>query len=358
MDHLARRNFFTILILAAFCIHGCGAVPGAPAPVSLPNETKAAESSLSSLELISDFPFYTMRYEGDYGFKAYLESLNEQLSITDVPVGRRSEVQPLVNLPAFACTGFTARSPQGERLLGRNFDWYRHPALLLFTDSPDGYASASMVDISYLGYQGLLDMDDPAMLEDLLKAPYLPFDGLNERGLAVGMMAVPHGEGGADAHKATLDSLEVIRLLLDYAANLDEALVLMEKYNLDFNGGPPLHYLIADSSGASAVVEYIGGKLRIFRSDQPWQVSTNFLFSEIPLEHAGQQCWRYDLTSSRLSESEGVLTPLQAMSLLQRVSQDGQTGTIWSVVYNLSSGEIQVVIDREYEQRFSFQLGG
>jgi hypothetical protein len=288
MDHLARRNFFTILILAAFCIHGCGAVPGAPAPVSLPNETKAAESSLSSLELISDFPFYTMRYEGDYGFKAYLESLNEQLPVTGVPVGIRSEVQPLVNSPTFACTGFTARSPQGERLLGRNFDWYRHPALLLFTDSPDGYASASMVDISYLGYQGPLDTDDPARLEDLLKAPYLPFDGLNERGLAVGMMAVPHGEGGADAHKATLDSLEVIRLLLDYAANLDEALVLMEKYNLDFSGGPPLHYLIADSSGASAVVEYIGGTLRIFRSDQPWQVSTNFLFSEIPLEHADQ----------------------------------------------------------------------
>ena len=39
-------------------------------------------------------------------------------------------------------------------LLGRNFDWYEHPALILFTDPPDGYASVSMVDISYLGVKG------------------------------------------------------------------------------------------------------------------------------------------------------------------------------------------------------------
>ena len=33
---------------------------------------------------------------------------------------------------------------------GRNFDWQYSPALLLFTNPPDGYASVSMVDIEYL----------------------------------------------------------------------------------------------------------------------------------------------------------------------------------------------------------------
>ena len=34
---------------------------------------------------------------------------------------------------------------------GRNFDWEFSPALLLFTDPPDGYASVSMVDLTFLG---------------------------------------------------------------------------------------------------------------------------------------------------------------------------------------------------------------
>ena len=38
--------------------------------------------------------------------------------------------------------------------MGRNFDWGLHSALVLFTDPPvpGAYASVSMVDISYLGY--------------------------------------------------------------------------------------------------------------------------------------------------------------------------------------------------------------
>jgi hypothetical protein len=52
----------------------------------------------------------------------------------------------------WACTCFSARNEHGSQLLGRNFDWENHPALLLFTDPPGRYASVSMVDISYLGY--------------------------------------------------------------------------------------------------------------------------------------------------------------------------------------------------------------
>jgi hypothetical protein len=44
------------------------------------------------------------------------------------------------------------------------------------------------------------------------------------------------------------------------------------------------------------------------------------------------------------------------MGLLKNVSQAGTTGTIWSVVYNLSRGQVQVVMDREYGQIFTFEL--
>ena len=55
-------------------------------------------------------------------------------------------------------TGPAPSSPRwaipDDRLFGRNFDWRYSPALLLFTDRPaaGGYASVSMVDIAYLGF--------------------------------------------------------------------------------------------------------------------------------------------------------------------------------------------------------------
>ena len=66
--------------------------------------------------------------------------------------------------PDWACTTYTAHTPQGETLLARNFDWYRHPAMLLFTDPPDGYASASMVDLSYLGFDRPITPGDTLIL--------------------------------------------------------------------------------------------------------------------------------------------------------------------------------------------------
>ena len=82
-------------------------------------------------------------------------------------------------------------------------------------------------------------------------------------------MAVSHGEGGSDAEKATLDSLEIIRLLLDHATEVDEALALFDDYNIDWGSGPPVHYLIADASGDSAVVELIDGSAVVTRSLYP-----------------------------------------------------------------------------------------
>ena len=52
-----------------------------------------------------------------------------------------------------------------------------------------------MVDIEYLGFGGNRSKDLTSLTlgqrQELLIAPSLPFDGMNERGLAVAMAAVP-----------------------------------------------------------------------------------------------------------------------------------------------------------------------
>jgi choloylglycine hydrolase len=176
---------------------------------------------------------------------------------------------------------------------------------------------------------------------------------MNERGLAVGMMAVDHSEGELDPRNGTLDSLQLIRLLLDYAGTVEEALDLMHKYNVDFGQGPAIHYLIADAEGDSVIVEYLNGKLRMIHSRVPWQISTNFLFSETPIEAAHSACWRYETADLALSSTAGIVTPQEAMAILERVSQ---TGTIWSLIYNQTSGQILVSTGRDFQKTYPFQL--
>jgi hypothetical protein len=223
----------------------------------------------------------------------------------------------------------------------------------LYTDPPDGYASVSMVDIEYLGFGGsrTKDLFNLPLSERLalLAAPAFPFDGMNERGLAVGMAAVPAAEIGTDPNKKAIDKLAVMREILDHAATVDEAVKVLASYNIAM-GPTPLHYLIASAAGNSALVEFYGGRMVVFRNEDPWQLTTNFVLASTG-GHPQGQCPRYDRISQRLQETGGQLTMPGAMSLLAEVSQDfpvAQSATQRSIVYDMTGGDVSIVMGRGY----------
>jgi hypothetical protein len=234
-------------------------------------------------------------------------------------------------------------------LFGRNFDWMFSPALLLFADPPDGYASVSMVDIAYLGFEegrahGLTDLP-LGERQGLLDAPFIPFDGMNERGLAVGMAAVPPGGMRPDPAKETIGSVEVIREILDHASSVDEAVAILQSYNVTMEE-VPLHYLIADRSGRSVLVEFYEGEVVVSPNEETWHLATNFLRASVGVSAQGE-CWRYDRIEGRLAEAGGKITPQDAMGLLADVSQ---ANTQWSIVYGMSTGDITVTMARQYDE--------
>jgi predicted choloylglycine hydrolase len=208
-----------------------------------------------------------------------------------------------------------------------------------------------MVDISYLGYTRRDAPDENP--EGLLRSPHLPFDGMNEQGLAVGMMAVSTARGPDDPQKLTVSSLLIIRLMLDHAKNVEEAIAIFENFNIDFQGGPPLHYFITDRSGRSVVVELVDRKISVLRSTHSWQVATNFIITGLSPENARASCWRYKKVWDTLENHSDKLSPLNALSLLKDVSQPN---TIWSVVYDTSSLDFLVVMGRKYDKVHEFSL--
>jgi len=258
------RTYFSILLSLLLSLAVCAAC--APPPItavvnelnnpveteSIARFTQAQIATLNSLQQVDDFPLYTMHYYADYGnLSLQIENLRAHSSIT----------------PNWGCTLFTALGDPQTKLFGRNFDWQYSPALLLFTHPPNGYDSVSLVDIAYLGYdgeraQGMADLPLSGR-EALLQTPWWTFDGMNERGLAIGMAAVSPGGMQPDPNKETRDSLSVMREILDLAETVDQAVGILSRHNIDFGGGPPLHYLIADANGQSALVEFQDSEMRV-----------------------------------------------------------------------------------------------
>ena len=115
-------------------------------------------------------------------------------------------------------------------------------------------------------------------------------------------------------------------------------------------GSVPVHYLVASAAGDSALVEFYQGEMVVFRNEDQWQLATNFLLASTGGRTQGQ-CQRYDRISQRLQETGGQLTIQDALSLLADVSQDtpqDQSDTQWSIVYDMTGGDINIVMGRKY----------
>jgi hypothetical protein len=360
-QQLIWKGMVSALLMLVY-LTGCALTSASPTPLptstSEPNDQALSAdeiATLSSLEQVDDYPLYTMRYSGVYPGVSLVTASYRQAETVALET-------PTACQAYWGCALFAALGDPGNQLYGRNFDWRFSPAVLLFTDPPDGYASVSMVDIEYLGFAGsqakkLTDLP----LEQrraLLEAPSLPFDGMNEKGLAVGMAAVPPGGMRLDPSKKTIDQLMVMREILDHASTVDEAVQLLASYNIDM-GSVPLHYLIASPDGNSALVEFYQGKMEIFRNEVPWQLATNFLVAATGGRTQGQ-CPRYDRLSQRLQETGGSLNVQAALSLLADVSQESPQAaspTQWSVVYEMIGGKVDIVMGRNYSgEVHTFQI--
>lgn len=284
-----------------------------------PAEPSGPPPETSSLRQLDDHPLWTMRYEGDYD-----------------PLKQVS--QPTPTTP-FGCSLF-ATNDANDPLFARNFDWDPAPAMLLFTDPSDGYASVSMVDLSYLGVT-----DPAAEPEKLTNAPLLPFDGMNEKGLAIGLAAVDDAQPASRPDRPTVGSVRIIRLVLDKASTVEEAKQVFEDHNVDFDGGPPLHYLVADATGKSAAIEFVDGEVVAL----PTQAAVNFTLSGTDdATRAADDRYR--------TATEGLSPGMDWRAAMDLLGEVQQGHTQWSVVYGLKTGEIHVATDKKFDRVHDFTL--
>lgn len=296
---------------------------------------------------------YTMEYAGSVKTDELLKT--DIHSVSEMQEWLRKE--EFYNLPfsldeeSIGCAAFAARTPDGNVLMGRNFDYQETDALMIHTAPKNGYASYAIADLSVLGVGSIYGLISPDSLTAkllMLAAPYSVTDGFNEAGLGAAILELSIGETHMNTGKHDLSIYTAVRILLDKCATVDEALTLLADQDIHSGIGASYHLFIEDKTGRSVVVEWLDNEMCV----NALNAATNTVLTEGAHFGEGDSDSRYNTLHDRLDAAGGILTKEEAKDLLDLVSQWHYTE--WSCVYDLTNFSFDLYLDTDYSQAFRF----
>jgi choloylglycine hydrolase len=182
---------------------------------------------------------------------------------------------------ASACTSLLLKADDGSFVYGRTME-FALPLnsqlivvprnLAIKAVGPDGKAGSGLAYATKYGAIGANGLGLPIIV-----------DGINEKGLAAGMLFFPGLAGFQDVGPAeaanSIASYEIATYILTQFANIDEVKAGLPRIKVNrapqevFKTTVPLHVTVHDATGRSLVVEYVGGQLQM--TDNPVSVLTN-----------------------------------------------------------------------------------
>lgn len=390
--------FFTFCMASAFFLIGCDETNKQVKEPTTEN-TAAYVTNPDNLAMITSLIpldtlgcLYEMDYTADYKLddilKAGVSDLESLMNFVAVNLFDSIPQTSPISGYGTGCSMFAAtESTSGDKLMGRNYDFCHVengkevpiPAIVLKTAPKNGKKAICMLDGYWLGYQRGFYNDGKSDLSMLITAPYTILDGINEDGLAMGVL---HLEGNpaiqTDPDKPSIWNTIAMRMIIDKASTVDEAIELLKQYNMSMvspaNGS--YHYFLADANGDYAIVEYgynsvddfdkNPDKFVVLKGEEHSYVTNFYVDPAIEgdtLLGSGSNHGkaRYEILRDKLTMNVYKLTAKEAMELLCAASskpkpEENTSHTQWSAVYNLSKRTLNFSILQEYEKSYSFTL--
>lgn len=397
-----KRNSLSKLLRRIACALAALVIALAVAVFALWHNELATLASFQKLsdrdEAHRDGAVYQINFSGDYSFDEFLSqggASNDAELISFVTRSITKGIIPMhIKTSSIACSAFTADTQSGDRVFGRNYDFSATNTAIVYTDPGEGrHASYSTIDLSFLGLDADKDVETIGQKFLTLAAPYVPLDGINDAGVACGIFMSYQGEGkgtptDTQTDRPDITSTTLLRLILDYADSVEDAVALAQQYDLHDSASSCFHYMVADSTGRSAILEWVGTdadhdvdgaqrQLNVLWNDTDalsdsadWQIVTNFIktpgyYDGTSAEMKGLD--RYEHLAAALRETDGIVADKNAaMDLLASVGRrtwnndDSNSNTVHSVVYDLTDKSVLWVGNEHYGEEaytFEFQLG-
>lgn len=339
-----------------------------------------------------DGAVYTMHVKGDFYLDDFVAQGGVKSDSELIAFVSQKITKGLMNIgisdPEIGCSSFTAVTPEGDRLFGRNYDFSKTNTCIVFTEKNEGrHATISSVDLQFLGMDANENVDGLMDKITCLAAVYAPLDGINDAGVSCGIYMTYQGGDTTVATNQNTDkpdftSTTLLRLILDYADDVDEAVEIAAAYDLHDSAKTSYHYMVADASGRSAILEWVGetdktdndGEMRVLKvtyndddahigeteGAADYQVITNFIIQpgyyadSAETEKKGYD--RYERLYEELNKTNGLLADEKAaMDVLSIVGRrtwkndDGNGCTVHSAVYNLTDKTMMWVPNENYD---------
>lgn len=344
------------IVLTLTMLTGCG---NNNTSVNSESVLKNDNSSLSDTNITAnqiielEEGFSSTQFNGDDGFEEFL-SQGGASSDKDVVKFLSTKISADMSVfdGFFGCSTILGENKSDEWIFGRNFDWYKCNALVIVSKPENAYSSISTVNTDFIKMAGNFP-DEYLTIAGL----YSPLDGMNEKGLAVSVNMIEDSVSiNQDTEKPDITTTTAVRLLLNKAANVDEAIELLGQYDMHSSMDMMIHFALADSNGKSVAVEYIDNKLVV--TDTP--ILKNFYVSEGDKYGIGSSNSheRFEILEKLIAENN-TMEESDVRDALDSVSKHNfkvPETTEWSVVYNLSNGTAEYYHRENFEKKYDFTL--
>lgn len=325
--------------------------------------------TLLSVNEKSDKGIYEVNYAADYKLDELLEAGGAATEEELVQYILKTMLKGLpidvpYEIPNLACSMFYAETPDGGHILGRNLDNQQTDLAVVQTAPKDGYKSVSVVNLSFLGYNENYTPDKLLDRINMLATAYFPLDGINEKGLAVGVLQLQAPATAQDTDKSDVGTTLAIRAMLDKCSSVDEAIEFLKSVDMYAAARGCYHFQLADASGNSVVVSYSNNEMIITEKTDGIICATNFYIHDVPFEYEKQGLDRYEILKKKLTETNAVLTKEEGMKLLEAAEITGTPpdekgrvySTQWSSIYDLSSPALYLCADMDYENTYIYEI--
>lgn len=250
---------------------------------------------------------------------------------------------------AFSCTTFSFKNSDGVIVFGRNFDF-------LYGEGHIEINQRNLKKIAMLrpGNKPASWVSKYGSITFNQAGREFPYGGMNEAGLVIELMWLKETIYPTNDGRFAISETQWIQYQLDCCATIDEVIATNKKIRIENNAMTPLHFLIADSAGNVATVEFLQGKMVVHKGNDlpyqtlancPYQTSVEYMNTKKKKRKETFNEWTNN-SSGRFATATEMIEDYQkkdniidySFEILDSVAQKGSTQ--WSIVYDITNKNI------------------
>lgn len=305
--------------------------------------------------------FYYMEFKGNTQLKEFMErggaENNSQLGTYIEFLLRGKQIKKVYKeqVPLnTGCAAIGASTTDGKELMGRNYDWDDLKNAVIIKSTPkNGYKSISTVQFDFVGFGKDFKPDSFGRKYLMSAGLFVPLDGMNEKGLVISdLMAGDDEVTDQDNGKNDVTTTLAIRCILDFCADVPEAIEFLKSHDMHSVIGKAHHFAIRDAAGRMIVVEYSNNEMIITEAQA---VTNHYLGVEKDLSTRQNSVYRLGVLNDYLESNKNNMTENTVKSALYdiRASQFGSDltdtdKTWWRIVFNQTDLTVNYALEENY----------